>query len=417
MVPADILITDRLALARTGKADARRMRALEPGTQNQPARRGWTRNHLEMRLALIFRELLERDEIDPDDSFFELGGHSVLALHLSGRILKEFGQELPLSALIGNNSVRALAALLADREHSAPAREGASILALKDGGTGTPLILFPGAGGSLLYFEQLAARLPGRRIFGATAGRGSVEQVAEAYAAALIDRVGDRPCHLAGHSFGALVAYEVARQMQRRGRSTGALILLDNPAPTPQPDLRHDRWQDADWYAHIAARIEQLYGVSLDLSPGSTSSIPSADPGTAFADALIAAGIFSRDMPRSQISDLVALYRDNVKAAHRYQRPSDLPHLDLHLVYAVEPQHGPAATETGAEEMVRGWEACTRGEVRSVAAPGNHIGMLLPPNVETLARSIDAVVAEADQHASAKATDWSPGQQPRNDPT
>jgi thioesterase domain-containing protein len=275
---------------------------------------------------------------------------------------------------------------------------------LKDG-DGPPLVLFPGAGGSLLYFEHLAARLPGRRIFGATAGRGSVEKVAEAYAAALVDRVGNRPCHLAGHSFGALVAYEVARLLHRRGRATGSIVLIDNPAPTRQPDLRHDRWQDADWYAHIAARIEQLYGVRLDVSQRSASNSPTTDPGKAFAEALIGAGIFSKDMPPNQISDLVALYRDNVKAAHRYQRPSELPHLNLHLVYAAEPQQESAATQTEAAEIVRGWEACTLGSVQAVAAPGTHIGMLLPPNVEALARLVDEILADAGPLGPAAASD------------
>jgi acetoacetyl-CoA synthetase len=60
----------------------------------------------------------------------------------------------------------------------------------------------------------------------------SVEAMARHYRAELDEDGVHGPCVVAGLSFGGLVAYEMAQQMTRAGRSVPLLVLLDTHRPT-----------------------------------------------------------------------------------------------------------------------------------------------------------------------------------------
>jgi acyl carrier protein len=51
-------------------------------------------NDLERKLALIWQDLLEIDQVGVYDNFFQIGGHSLLAIQLISRIRHELNVEL-----------------------------------------------------------------------------------------------------------------------------------------------------------------------------------------------------------------------------------------------------------------------------------------------------------------------------------
>jgi acyl carrier protein len=67
---------------------------------------------VEKRLAAIWAELLELDEVGIYDNFLELGGHSLLAAQLVSRILNNFQVDLSPRILLHSATIAAMAALI-----------------------------------------------------------------------------------------------------------------------------------------------------------------------------------------------------------------------------------------------------------------------------------------------------------------
>jgi amino acid adenylation domain-containing protein/non-ribosomal peptide synthase protein (TIGR01720 family) len=90
MVPAQIVILDRLPRLPSGKLDRKALP--EP---DQPARDSAPpQTDPERALAALWQELLGVERIGRTNDFFELGGHSLLAMKLAGRVKQALGVEL-----------------------------------------------------------------------------------------------------------------------------------------------------------------------------------------------------------------------------------------------------------------------------------------------------------------------------------
>ncbi|WP_432150675.1 thioesterase II family protein [Streptomyces sp. bgisy029] len=134
------------------------------------------------------------------------------------------------------------------------------------------LYCFPHAGGAASTFvplareltpelDVLAAQYPGRQDRRREAPFADIGTLAEALADHVLVADGT-PYAFFGHSMGAVLAYEVARVLQRR-RVTGpaALVLSGRRAPTPEPSS-HDRLRtDAD----ILRAVRELGGTTPQL--------------------------------------------------------------------------------------------------------------------------------------------------------
>ncbi|MYY05620.1 MULTISPECIES: non-ribosomal peptide synthetase [unclassified Streptomyces] len=85
MVPTALVPLDRLPLSPSGKLDASALPApaVASATRREPA------TEAEALLLAVFRDVLGRDDIGPDDNFFDIGGDSIVSLQLVSRVRRQ----------------------------------------------------------------------------------------------------------------------------------------------------------------------------------------------------------------------------------------------------------------------------------------------------------------------------------------
>lgn len=236
MIPVSITPIEQFPLTPNGKIDPKALP--EPGTTHRHADSPPT-TPTEIKLAALWAELLERDEVGAGDDWFELGGHSLLALRLFSRLHRDFDRSLPLATLISHPTVRTLAAVLDVADHDGHEDSAALVVTLAEGSL-SPLFAIHGGDGATLFYRELANRLPDRP-FHALESRElnhsgdfqvqSIEDTATAYIRVLRATQPNGPYRLAGYSFGGLVAWEMACQLAAAGDEVQFLALIDTVNP------------------------------------------------------------------------------------------------------------------------------------------------------------------------------------------
>ncbi|MGW2997318.1 alpha/beta fold hydrolase [Streptomyces sp. NPDC001193] len=393
MVPSAWVCLTELPLTASGKLDRAALPDPDPADLRGGVEPTPPRDALEARLAGIWERLLDGGPVGVDDDFFESGGHSIDALRLIGRINQAFGERLGVSAVLEHPTVARQAALLRGR-HIAAAPD--PVVRLQPEGALDPLFLVHPIGGNVFCYRTLAAELGTERtVFGLTAPGltdpgaapdATVEELAAAHLEALRRIRPTGPHHLAGWSFGGLLAYEMAVQLRAAGQEVTTLALLDTGYPEPGhvPD---DENELLEWFHEDLAR-------SAGFDPGDEglSALRSALRSVADTPARLAVlaeqveregfapGLDPRDLARHY-----AVFRTGIRAAAAYEPPAaPCPVLFLQ-------------STTGAREHAADrWAGRAQAGFTRHEADTDHYGLMRPPHSTAAAALLRTALAEAD---------------------
>ncbi|MBW8683316.1 non-ribosomal peptide synthetase [Chitinophaga rhizophila] len=96
MIPAHVVLLDKIPLTHNGKTDRKALLSLPVNVGRQEQTRAYTET--ELQLIAIWKELLELKEVGVNDDFFHIGGDSLLAIRMISAIRKQLGVEVSISA-------------------------------------------------------------------------------------------------------------------------------------------------------------------------------------------------------------------------------------------------------------------------------------------------------------------------------
>lgn len=232
MMPAAIVVLDRLPLTENGKVD----RAALPEPNPVDGERRSPRTPREEDLVALFAEVLGQDRVGIDDDFFACGGHSLRLTRLVWRIHEKLGIDIPIRTVYQYPTVAELAAKLSDDADSDFEDPFAVVLPIRQEGHKAPVWWLPPGGGLSWPYLGFARHLdPERPLYGLQA-RGfdgttpltdSVEEMIDDYLRMVLQVQPDGPFHLVGWSLGGTLAHAMAAELQRRGHEVAFLGLLD----------------------------------------------------------------------------------------------------------------------------------------------------------------------------------------------
>jgi amino acid adenylation domain-containing protein len=252
MVPPMYVVLDALPLTPSGKVDRKALPAPEPAHDENGALTESPKDAVEERVLAAWHELLGHRGVLLTDNFYASGGDSLMAVRLVEKLNREFETDLSVSELLAHPTVRALGDRIrgcctsAEPEQSqAPAASRSDthhgLFCIQQGRAGgLPLFLIHGdrSDGLLPPHLSPATEIWGYHHQGANGERillETVESLAQHCHREWLEHHGDRPCVLAGHSFGALVAYHIAVLREQAGLTTPRLILIDARHPAILP--------------------------------------------------------------------------------------------------------------------------------------------------------------------------------------
>lgn len=202
---------------------------------------------LERDLVSIWASVLDIPSVRVTDDFFALGGDSILGAEAVARVRDLVGDpNLPFTSIVRAPTPAAMA-----REIFAGLGAGESgVVPLQTSGDRTPIFFVHPGDGDVLAFPVLARRLGADQPSYALRCAGlddersipsSLEQLAADYVSDIQQVQSEGPYVLGGFCLGAVIAFEMAAQLEAAGQEVAMLVLLDPRFGRPG-GLRYHLW-------------------------------------------------------------------------------------------------------------------------------------------------------------------------------
>src|SRR5262249_20726811 len=372
MVPASIGCVAQIPLTPNGKVNRKILAErcewrVEQTDYVPPA------GKMERLIAEIWEDILGIQSIGANQNFFDLGGHSLLAVRVLSRLRQALGSAIPLAAIFQSPTIGTLARLLEDE---ASAIAPSALTEIQRGKDRARLSLVPGAGGSARDFAHLARALGDDQpvwsfhFAGASDGDSSIEDTARKYAEELLALQPSGPYLIGGWSFGALVAFEMAKQLHSLNKAVALVVLLDMVAPTEVGLGLISGSNDKSPSAMLAALTSEIVRGTAGISPEELEGLTRAEMLSRAADRIRASNDLF-EVPPDLLSDWLSGYSERLVAAASY-RPS--PYQGPLVLFRAEqlitddPEFAAMYDALGPS---LGWERFTSGNVEGQRVDGS----------------------------------------------
>ncbi|WP_341829851.1 amino acid adenylation domain-containing protein [Tahibacter aquaticus] len=375
MQPSAYVVLARLPLTPNGKVD----KGALPRPEQQAKQYISPETETEKILAAVWAGLLGLDvgRIGAGDNFFELGGHSILSIRLVVQLGERFPLPLGVRDLFRYPELRQLAAYL---DTATPLRDGAwnPLVLLGSQQAGAALYCVPAAGLTAASYQALAQALQPQLALNVFEPRGfdaaqppcaDMDEIVRCNLQALREHQPRGPYHLAGHSFGGGVAFEMARELEAQGEQV-ELLLLDSMLYL-QEQQRGGR--------SALSHLRQMFADEDEATAVADTPASDAAFRARFEGRLRQAGLLPLRGDDALLDKYIAAF-DTQLALYSAYRPSGLLQGPVSLLLA---KGGLARLDRDA--LVQHYGRCCAQLAEVAVVAGGHLSMLSPEHVQSLA--------------------------------
>lgn len=242
MVPSTFTALAALPVTSNGKVDTSALPA--PSDVSEMADGAGRRNaafvppsdRIHRQLIPIWEALLTARPIGIRDNFFDLGGDSLGAAQLLYRIEQTFGRKTPFADFYAEPTVERLADMLRQPQAGAANQDASTLMKIQVGGAKRPFFFMHGrwlSGGAYCWriSEALGPQQPFYALQPVELSEArhcpTIEAVAARYVSLIRAVEPEGPYLLGGYCNGAIIAYEMARQLIAQGSQVDMLFLID----------------------------------------------------------------------------------------------------------------------------------------------------------------------------------------------
>ncbi|WP_369546632.1 amino acid adenylation domain-containing protein [Bacillus velezensis] len=253
MIPAYFVQIEKMPITTNGKIDRKALPAPEgnrlTGTEYEAPG-----TLVEKQLAEIWENILAISEPGIKDNFFDVGGHSLKVLQVIHQINDRMGIKMHYQAVYDFPTIETMARAI----QAAVFKSTTDNVFVKMNQNGSiPVFCFPPLIGYGLVYNEMAKRLNGSCIVYAAdflEEPSHEKEIVDRYAESMIGIQEQGPFVLLGYSSGSNLAFEVAKALEKRGRTVSDVIMLDSKITVSVTHLSE-------------MEIEEVVHLNLDIIP------------------------------------------------------------------------------------------------------------------------------------------------------
>ncbi|NML68960.1 amino acid adenylation domain-containing protein [Chryseobacterium sp. RP-3-3] len=355
MIPKYIVSLEDLPVTQNGKIDRKSLP--DPRiTEQKEANTETISEHLTISLQTVWKELLQVNHISGSDDFFELGGNSLLAIRLAALLESNLQLKIDLSELLQNSRFSAQLQVIAGKFSGQNTTK--SIVAIRNADAeGQPLFLVHPIGGSVFCYNQLARLMdPETPVYGFHATGNESQDVVKMAAAYIKDMKSvqpEGPYCIGGWSFGGIISFEMARQLEQMGDRVEDLFLIDSYFHSSGYQLEN---------VHETEVFEKFL---KDLSFQKGGRLIQSSTMQQMLDEAVETKLFPAEITMETIRKLLEMFRNNCVAYSNYKALSPV-NSNTHILVATD------RSFIGSERDAKAWENWLTGKYTYHELTGDH---------------------------------------------
>ena len=344
-------------------------------------------NAAEAAVVEIFGEILGLNpaSVSVTASFFDLGGTSLDIIKLKQKLAERMQRrDLSMVSILQNPTSRALAR--EDRGEYDP------VVVLQATGQKTPLFCIHPATGEVLVFVSLANYFVNNRPFYALRARGfspgeqqfeSIDEMVDTYVTAIRARQPHGPYAIAGYSFGAPIAFEVAKALEAQNERVAFCGSIDGTVFIGDRKHKLNEMESAFRVAYFLGLVDMQQ--MLELPRQLSAQMHAPDPYRAVMERAVPDRLAELDLDEEKFTAWAKLSFRLVTLGQEYV-PSG--HVESATVFYAEPLWGTKA-DWLSNKLVE-WNDHTRTPPRYVEVPGSHSSLLERQHVASFQMALRA---------------------------